>query len=304
MTSSRGLAPICVFTYSRLEHTRQLIESLKKNPESSKTDLTIFVDGPKNEEARPSVEKVRDYVVSLEGFRSLTVIERTENLGLARSIILGVTQMLEKSESVIVLEDDLVLSPSFLKYMNEGLTKFADQPEVASIHGYLYPLLEKPSECFFIRGADCWGWATWKRAWPFFEPDGQKLLSALENQGLANEFDFGGSHPYMQMLRNQVAGKNNSWAIRWNASCFLNGMLTLYPSQSLVENRGFDGSGEHCDVSGEYTVERAHGEVRIEDLEILESAWGRQAFENYFWSIRPSFAQKVRAKFRRLWGRL
>ena len=130
-----------------------------------------------------------------------------------------------RCDKVIVLEDDLVTSPHFLQYMNDGLGIYERDDRVISIHGYSYPVHGKLPETFFLRGADCLGWATWKRGWDLFEDDGQRLLNELERRNLTRSFDFDGSYPYTQMLRDQIAGSNSSWAVRWYASAFLRDKL-------------------------------------------------------------------------------
>ena len=148
-----------------------------------------------------------------------------------------------------MLEDDLLTSPYFLDFMNEGLSIYEEDEKVISIHGYVYPISEKLPETFFLRGADCWGWATWKRGWDLFEPDGGLLLNKLEESKQTEEFDFNRSYPYTQMLKDQINGKTNSWAVRWYASAFLQNKYTLYPGKSLVSNIGGDGSGTNTGLN-------------------------------------------------------
>lgn len=179
------------------------------------------------------------------GFASITIIERKRNFGLAESIIDGVTTIIKKHGKIIVLEDDLIVSPHFLQYMNTNLDLYANAKNVACITAFNFPISYPPNmqeESFFIRGADCWTWATWERAWEIFEPDGQKLLDQILRQDLTKEFDLNHSYPYTKMLRDQISGRNNSWAIRWYASAFLQNMLCLYPKHSLAENIGYEGT--------------------------------------------------------------
>ena len=112
---------------------------------------------------------MRKYITTVSGFKSLNIIERDINMGLSKSIITGVTEICDKYGKVIVLEDDHVTSPYFLQYMNDGLRAYEHDEDVISIHGYIYPLGDKLPETFFIRGADCWGWATWKTSWAIYE---------------------------------------------------------------------------------------------------------------------------------------
>lgn len=242
-------APIALFAYKRVHHLRQTVEALASNSLAAESDLFVFADGARTAADEADVRAVRDYIGSITGFRSITPILRDSNMGLSASIISGVTELITTHGEVIVVEDDLVTSPYFLAYMNAALRLYRDDERVISVHGYLYPLSVRLPETFFLRGADCWGWATWQRGWDLFEADGRKLLAELEQQKLTRSFDLNGAYPYTNMLRDQVSGRNDSWAIRWHASAFLNGRLTLYPGCSLVRNIGFDASGTHCVIT-------------------------------------------------------
>ena len=230
-TTDNRLAPILLFAYNRPQHTRRLVESLCRNAEARQSRLIVYSDAPRNDAARPAVQEVRRYLRTICGFRQVEIVERAENWGLARSIIAGVTEQVERYGHVIVLEDDLVLSPYFLRFMNDALD----------------PSLP---DTFLIRWTGSWGWATWQRAWRLFNPDGRALLDELQRRGLTRRFDFDGTYRYTRMLRRQVEGKNDSWAIRWNASLFLAGVLSLNVGRSLVLNDGFDGSGTHLPCGG------------------------------------------------------
>ena len=274
-------SPIALFVYNRLEHTRSTVEALKNNLHALQSELYIFSDGPKNDIHNESVESVRKYIKSIDGFKSVSIVERSKNFGLANSIIDGVTSLVIKIGHVIVLEDDMVTSPYFLKYMNDALKLYQENKNVASIHGYVYPVNNLP-ETFFLRGADCWGWATWKDRWVYFEQDGKKLLNRLENEGLLNRFDFNGAYPFSKMLHDQIVGKNDSWAIRWHASAFINNKLTLYPGKSLVLNIGNDGSGTHCKDTNLYSSEISQVPVDLKPIPVVENQEAFFAIEQYF----------------------
>ena len=172
-----GLAPIVLFTYSRVKNTKETIDCLLKNKEAVNSDLFIFSDAAKNDAAKEKVAEVREYIHSISGFKSVTIFEREENWGLAKNIIAGVTEIVNKYGKVIVLEDDHSVAPFFLQYMNEALCRFENNKDIVSIHGYVYPHKEKLPETFLIKGADCWSWATWKDAWALFNPDAALLYS-------------------------------------------------------------------------------------------------------------------------------
>ncbi len=280
------LAPIALFAYARPDHTRRTIEALLENPLASRSDLVVFSDGARGPEKRADVDAVRRYLATVKGFGSVTVHHRRENLGLSRSIIGGVTSVLDRSDSVIVLEDDLVTSPHFLSYMNEGLHRFALDERVVSIHGYVYPVPRALPEAFFLVGADCWGWATWRRGWSIFNPDGAALLEELRRRDATSAFDFDGTFPFTEMLEGQIAGRNDSWAVRWNASAFLAGRLTLYPGRSLVRNIGLDGSGVHCGRTPLLDSSLSETPIDLSQVPVEPSVAAREAFREHFRETR------------------
>jgi len=298
------LAPIGLFVYKRPEHTVRVLEGLRSNREARDSDLFVFSDGAKNSLANEGVSAVRALVRKLTGFRSVTVVEQSANLGLARSIVTGVTDLTGRFGRVIVLEDDVVPGRHFLHYMNAALEKYEHVREVVSIHGYSYPVNCSLPDTFFLRGADCWGWATWARGWRVFEPDGAKLLARLSESGLSCVFDFDGGYPYKKMLEEQVAGRNDSWAIRWYAAAFLDGLLTLYPGSSQVQNIGTDGSGTHGGCAAEFLHASWGKPVLLEDIPIQENQRAREAFVHMLKSLRPSLTRRIWARLRKITGEI
>jgi hypothetical protein len=296
------LAPIALFVYNRPSHTQRTIEALKGNLLAGDSDLVVFSDGAKNTQDAVGVNEVRSYLKSISGFKTTRIVARDHNFGLADSIIDGVTEVVNEYDKVIVLEDDLLTSKYFLTFINQGLDKYQNTDRVVSIHGYVYPVKESLPETFFLKGADCWGWATWKRGWDVFEKDGEKLLVQLKERGLAQEFDFNHSYPFTQMLRDQIAGKNQSWAIRWYASAFLKDKLTLYPGRSLVENIGFDGSGTHCSDSNSYLRNVDDVSIGLESINIEENLEAKKVIEKFFRSNWVSVFKKIGIKIKRLFG--
>ena len=288
-------APIALFVYNRPHHTKRSIEALRNNELAAESDLIVFSDGPKTGAFDSRVNEVRELIASVTGFRSVNMVMRERNYGLAQSIISGVTETIFARNRVIVLEDDIVTSPYFLRYMNDSLDLYEHDEDVISVHGYICPVKAELPETFFLRGADCQGWATWKRGWDLFEPDGRKLLSELRQRGLEREFDFDGAYDYTRMLRNQIAGRNHSWAVRWYASAFLRGKLTLYPGVSLLRNIGFDSSGVHCRATTAFDTEPANRPIRVERIPIREDENARAAFADYFSSSQSSWKRNLKA---------
>ena len=290
------LAPIVVFTYNRPEHTQRTLDALLQNPLANESDIIIYSDSARTANHNKAVDEVRSYLSELTGFRSIKVIHRDKNFGLAESIIQGVTEVLQQSEKVIVLEDDMVVSPYFLEYMNEALEKFFDDDRVISVHGYVYPVKIELPEAFFLTGADCWGWATWQRCWALFNSDGQYLLDELVRRHLIQEFDYNGAYPFLSMLKDQIKGANDSWAIRWHASAFLAGKLTLYPGRSLVHNIGTDSSGTHCGYSDNMDAKLSETKIKLNNIAVESSRTGREAFENFFRQSQKKLLNRLLGK--------
>ena len=241
------LAPIALFVYNRPDHTRQTLEALLKNELANESDLFIFSDGPKIPAAVELVNKVRDYIKTINGFKSVNIFERDKNLGLANSIIDGVTSLCIEYGQVIVLEDDLVTSPYFLDFTNEALDKYRNDKQVLQISGHMFPTdTQTQSDAFFLPMITSWGWATWQSAWQYFDPTAAGYGTLKFDLKSRRQFNLDGSYDYFGMLTKQLHGKIDSWAIRWYLSFFFRRGLTLFPKNTLVKNIGFDASGIHC----------------------------------------------------------
>jgi hypothetical protein len=242
--------------------------------------------------------EVRNYVGNIGGFRRLTIVTQESNIGLSRSIITGVSAVCGIHGQAIVVEDDIVTSPHFLRYMNDALRRYEDDGRVVSVHGYVYPGIQDLPEAFFLRGADCWGWATWQRGWRLFDSDGSRLLDEIKRRHLARQFDLDGSYPYTRMLESQVAGRLDSWAIRWYASAFLRGKLTLYPGRSLVTNIGTDGTGTHCRKTSRFDAALAQAPVSVWPQRVEEDVRARALIASHLRGLgRPSPPEALRRLF-------
>ncbi len=302
----QNLAPIALFVYNRPEHTRRTISYLQKNLLADESRLFIFSDGPKTEADRARVEEVRHMAASVTGFKSVKLITRNENLGLAGSIISGVTKLVNEYDKVIVFEDDLLSSPYTLQYFNEGLRRYANEDRVMHIGAYMYDLKENGlPESFFYRAASSWGWATWARAWKYFEPDIDKLSKQFNKQSI-QRFSIEGTMNFWRQMKEFKAGKNNSWAIRWYASVFLNNGLTLNPAKSLIHNIGHDGTGVHSNRENVYDVQLSTEPVSCFPDEIKENAQAYGAIRNFLsrrkgnlWQRGVRFMQKMQDRYLR-----
>ena len=296
-------APILLFVYNRPEHTQRCIESLKRNSLATDSTLYIYADGAKNDIQQAAVNEVRSYIHTIRGFKETIIIERDENWGLARNIIDGVTTQVNQYGRVIVLEDDLVVAPYFLQFMNDALETYQDEPKVGHIQACDFTQDPSLPDTFLIKWTGSWGWATWDRAWKHFNPNGKELLQELEQRKLTRTFDFNGKYGFTRMLRRQIKGKNNSWAIRWNASLFLKDILSLNVGRSLVQNEGFDGSGTNCGGGGLYASHLHLAPLPVQKISpAQEYPIARQAFVRYYGRTNSFWAKAIRRIKRTLKG--
>jgi hypothetical protein len=260
--------------------------------------LFIFSDGPKTEKDEPKVKEVRKYLKTIKGFKNIEIIERDKNWGLANNIIDGVTKIVNEYGRIIVLEDDIVTSPYFLKYMNEALNRYEDKEMVMHISGYMYPIKKEGlPDTFFLKPTSCWGWATWKRAWKYFERNPQKQITALSKEQI-KDFNLNNSYDYWAQVVLNYKGKLHTWAIFWYLSVYLRGGLSLHPRESLTKNIGTDGSGTH--FSGKtsiFEVELADKDSWEFPEEIVEHPLARRRLEDYFNKVKPPFWRRIASKY-------
>jgi hypothetical protein len=241
--------PIALFAYNRPAHLRLALRALERCDRLSECRVFIFCDGPKNGEEVQAVGAVRGIAREWSLRHSATVIERQDNAGLAVSIVSGVTELCSKFGRTIVIEDDLVVSRDFLSYMIHSLDKYDDEHGIFQVSGYLPPIQSHlHPDVLLLPLTTTWGWATWERAWRFFDWNATGWTEQAPEE-TRHQFDLGGSYPYSQMLDSRLALKNDSWGILWWWSVFKAHGLVVYPRQSLVWVGGFDDSGTHCGSS-------------------------------------------------------
>jgi hypothetical protein len=300
-----NLAPVILFVYNRPKHTLKVLEALSANELADASELFIFADGPK-ENASPDdrrmIEQTRQVIRQRKWCAKVTIHEADQNKGLAASITDSVSEIVKAYERVIVLEDDIVTSPYFLRYMNEALERYSQEDRVMSIAGYFYPIEKKLSSSFFLCFDSSWGWATWQRAWRHYNPDTDALLEAVADQkeGI-NRFNFEGSFDFYQMLKSQQRGIIDSWSIRWYASIFLHKGLTLYPPVSFVQNIGNDGSGRHADNTAAYDTKFPRRYVAVFPDAAEEHVHARKYLSKYFRQLyKNTLIDKVVYKLRRM----
>ena len=241
-------APIVLFTYNRLDELKITVNALQKNLLAEESELFVYSDAAKNKDNEQKVQKVREYLHSIKGFQNIHIVERNENFGLAKSVIEGVTEVINKYERVIVIEDDLMTSKNFLCYMNQALDFYETKERIFSISGFTMPLkslvkYEKDTD-LSLRPAS-WGWATWKGQWDGIDWEVSDYDAFISDKTLVHKFNRGGID-LARMLKHYMQNKNNSWAIRWSYAMFKEGKYSIYPKVSKVQNIGFGEDATHC----------------------------------------------------------
>lgn len=295
------LAPVVLFTYNRLEHTKKTVEALQQNVLAAETKLFIYSDAPKNEAAQESVAAVREYLHGITGFKRVEIIERQENWGLARNIIDGVTKIVNEYGKIIVLEDDILTSRYFLQFMNDALRIYEKESKVMAISGYCWAKDKADlSETFFLRWFSCWGWATWKDAWGKFERNPEKLVRE-HNLKDNIAFNINGTENLWSQVEQNLTGEIFTWAIFFDVIIWINEGLVLYSNEDLCVNIGFDGSGEHCgEDDGSYT-DHFLRTLPVKDYSnvLLVSDSAEKLVENFF--IQCKSKHRIDKRVRRVW---
>lgn len=295
----KNLAPIVLFVYNRPWHTQQTVEALQKNQLVSESELYIYSDAPKNAQAVEKVKEVRDYIRTINGFKEINIIEREKNLGLADSIIDGVTMIVNKYGKVIVLEDDLVTSPYFLKFMNEALEFYKDKKRVWHISGWNYPIKnDNLDDVFLFRVSSCWGWATWSDRWNNYEKNIDKILKNFSKNDI-RRFNLEDNENFWGQVLANNAGNINTWAVFWYAIIFKKEGLCLHPTQTFVENIGLDGSGIHCGENNNFKSNLSKNKNIIFNIELQENNIAIDYIKDIY-KKKNSIISRIINKIRRL----
>lgn len=313
-----ALAPVVLFTYNRPWHTEQTLNALMRNVLADKSTLYIYCDGPKKDTSKKelnNINEVRSIVRKNDWCKEVIIFEKDDNLGLANSVIGGVTEIIEKHGKVIVIEDDIITGKHFLEFMNSGLECYKDNDRVYGISGYCFPASKRIKEStFFLPIMSSWGYGTWVDRWSKINFSGEELINAVNERGIQSNINFGRLN-YYRMLKDQVSGKINSWAVRFYVSMFLDNGVFLYPNTSLLHNIGLDGSGVHCnEEDSKIYGDSFHKDIKIEvnkksirlnpkNVELFKNSelnmtenWGKRIKKRIKKTVAPELIQFVKRK--------
>ncbi|MCG8688237.1 MAG: hypothetical protein MI892_25400 [Desulfobacterales bacterium] len=305
-----NLAPVVLFVYNRPEHTKKTLEALANNELANKTKLYVFSDGPKNSdnELIAKIEEVRSIVRMKNWCNEVNLYSSVSNMGLAQSIIKGVTEVINQHGKVIVLEDDLITSPGFLNYMNDALNFYQNTKKVMSISAYMFPHKEQLPETFLYNAPYPWGWATWKDSWKNFVDDAHGLYQKADDEKKWDAFNAFGGKMLQKQLKANVDGSLKTWYIKWHASVFFKNGLSLYPGQSLVNNIGLDNTGAHCASVSNFDIDKLAESVEIKDIPLNTNKKARKIiikfyqgknywFKRIVFKYTPGFIKLILKKF-------
>ena len=252
------------------------------------SEVIVFADGCKENASPDDLAKINDVRKLFEPLKERTNVSlrfSDKNLGLTTSIVSGITEIVNKFGKVIVIEDDLELSPGFLKYMNDALNLYEHEERVMHIGGYMVPHNKNLPETFFLRAPTIWGWGTWKRVWDTFEVDAKLLLKQLEEKfgkKFSFDLDVNGTYNYTKQLNDIASGKLDTWDIQWATSIYLESGLCLHPNISLSRNNGFDGSGVHCGYVEVFNKQNIALNISVYAQPFYINKRGTRAFSNHF----------------------
>lgn len=282
---------ISLFIYNRPEHIYEVLKGLQRNNISK---LYVFSDGVKNEKDKEPVEKVRNLIDSIE-WCDIEIIKNKENKGLANSIIDGINYVLEKHERNIVLEDDCIPSDDFIAFMEKCFDKYENNEKVMNVTGYSLPITVPDNysyDIYFSYRSSSWGWGTWRRAWKYFNRNKSILKEIEKSSNLRKKINRAGED-LIPMLKNQIEGKLDSWAVFWSINIIKNDGICINPVKSKIQNIGHDGTGTHCVTNDRYKTK-----IVKEDISSLnfpkEIMMDGKIVERYKKHFKPSFKDKAR----------
>lgn len=278
-------APLVLLVYNRTWHTKKTLDALALNMEAKESSLYIFCDGPKGnatDKVRQEILEVRLLAKNENRFKNVIVTEYEENRGLADSVVNAVSDIVNLYGKVIVLEDDIITSPLFLKYMNDSLTLYEFDDRVYHISGYMFPVKKRLPSTFFYNTASCWGWGTWRRAWDSFNDDAGYLLNEIQKMNLVSSFDIENSYNFFNDLTMNADGRLKTWAVKWYASFFIKNGFSLHPYPSFTNNIGHDGMGENCVQSDQFNWYKLSNTYVSRKIDIVENKDARTAMREFY----------------------
>ena len=306
-----NLAPIILFTYNRLYHTKEVLSSLAQNKLAKNSELYIFCDGIKDNAKNENITKskdlqsyLREFSAESKDFKRINLTIKDKNIGLADSIINGISEVVKIHKKAIILEDDIVVSKAFLDYMNESLNRYEKESKVWSISAWSYPIDSSDlGDCYFWRIPHCWGWGTWEDRWNLYERNIEWVVKNFDKKDI-NAINLDGYANYFNDFLLNKNGKIKTWAIFNYLICYKFGALNLVPKIPYIKQIGFDGSGVHCGSEDFYNAKTINEKFPISfPLEIQENKIALRRIQEFHKNLKKPIILRIKNKILKIYNR-
>lgn len=297
---------IAIFAFNRPGLLQRTLTALAASDLADKASVIFFCDGPRHEKDEPGTRAVRELAKKAQGFAAVEVVERPQNMGCAASVIDGLTEMFRLHERLIVIEDDILTSPYTLRFLYEGLARYADNEKVFNIAAWTPPHIARkiavdyPYDVYAIPRFSCWGWASWRDRFQDIDWDVTDYQTFKNSPQLRKAFNAGGDD-LSPMLDMQMKGKINSWAIRADYARFKKNMVGINPVHSYIFNIGI-GSGTHTTTATTYWDSDLTKAVKhprfLDDVRVDPRI--HEIYRSCFNSPRLSFSERLKNKIKKI----
>lgn len=258
-------SPIVCFGYDRPNHLNNLLSSLEKNPEAQDSDVTISIDGVNENTNLQLHNKTLEVANQRWNFKSTNILYRKTNLGCRENILTSINEMFDKTNKLIILEDDLLLGKYFLDYMNKSLIFYENYSDIWHINGYSYPqLVNNSTSASISRFVSPWGWGTWKNRWETFISKNYHKENIISNKNSEDiyKFNHNGLYDWEDIIKKHQLQKTSIWDAYWYQAVFLENGYSVFPNKSFVQNFGFDGTGVHCSDTNDWKTKLNNKKIR------------------------------------------
>ena len=250
MVDRNQISPVLIPVYDRYIHFEKVINTLSKCHNSDKTELYIYIDFAKSNQVLECQNSILNTISDFEhNFKLINVIQRSFNMGAQNNILDAIDDLFRKYKSIIFLEDDCIVHPSFLNFLNSCLNKYADNEDILGVSGYLYPINYPvqfgDKDIVKLPYSSAWGMGLWESKYSRPELKSKQILSLIKQKKIVTLLkNVSNRHHYVSLK--EVFFKRD----RWGDFCFMLSLLNndkkwIFPVHTLVKNIGADGSGVH-----------------------------------------------------------
>lgn len=251
--------PVVFMIFNRPDTTKVVFEAIRA---ARPPKLLVIADGPRDDKPGEwyKCEATRQIIDGVDWECEVLKNYSETNLGCARRVSSGLDWVFENVEEAIILEDDCVPHQTFFRFCEELLERYRNDSRIMVVSGnnFQFGRRRNSDSYYFSRYNHCWGWATWKRAWRYFDFE-MKLWPEIRDQGWLNDIllDSVSVDYWTQIFEFVYNGCIDSWAYRWTFSCWIQNGLSILPNVNLVSNIGFSDEATHTTGKSTYANMRA-----------------------------------------------